>query len=582
MPRKYSGLFIVILLCGLLTCIFVVPAASAAVAIDWTKYHNYAETTRLLKDFAAEYKNICKLYSIGKSYQGKEIWCMEISDFTRGQAGERPGIYIDGNTHAGEVSGAETCLYIIDRLLTEYGKDAVITGLVDTRIFYVLPKINPDGSDAYLRKPGATLPADLIQVDDDEDGNKDEDGPEDLDKDGIISIMRIKDSKGDWTSSDLDRRLMRRRKPDEKGTWRILGPEGLDNDKDGRINEDPPGRANTVSNRNYPAYWAPEWIQSGAGAYPLSEPEAKAQIDFILAHPNIALIQAFHTHSGVILRPYCNLGDEHIPAQDMRRFQALGAIGTKITGYPVLSVFNDFTTNKSNPRHGVFVDWAYDHFGAFALTTEIWKAPGETGRSAFEGRDEKIALEWSDKEIGGRGFVNWKKYEHPQYGEVEIGGWVNNYFTQNPPPEFAAAEWNKNCLFELKRAELTALLNIAQLKAESLGDKLFRVIAVVENTGYLPTYITQKAIEHEHAKTVQVMLELKNAELLCGDVNTDIGHIQGNEPGRGSMFRSRGQLEPGNQKTVTWLVRTRSSEAAAHITAVSQKAGTVSRKIKLR
>jgi len=582
MLKKHLTFITVILLSGFVLGFYAAPAVTAGVSVDWTKYHNYAETTRILKEYAAGYKNICKLYSIGKSFQGKEIWCLEISDFTRSKAGDRPGVYIDGNTHAGEVSGAETCLYIIDFLLSGYGKDTAVTSLIDTRVFYILPKINPDGSDSYLRKPGSPTPEGLIKVDDDEDGVQDEDGTEDLNQDGIISTMRIRDNNGDWKSSSKDNRLMQQRKIDEKGEWRIIGPEGLDNDEDGKINEDPPGRAATVSNRNYPAYWAPEWIQSGGGAYPLSEPEAKAQVDFILAHPNIALIQAFHTHSGVILRPYCNLGDDHIPSQDMIRFRAIGELGTEITRYPVLSVYNDFTSDKSNPRHGVFVDWAYDHFGAFALTTEIWKAPGETGRSAFEGRDESIAMVWNDKEIGGRGFVNWEKFDHPQYGEVEIGGWVNNYFTQNPPPEFTTAEWRKNCLFELKRAELLAFLNIAAVKVEPLGDKLFRVRAIIENTGYLPTNITQKAIQNGQAKTVAVKLELMDAELLCGDINTNIGHIQGKTPGRGSMFRTRGRLKPGNQKNVTWLVRTRTDNAGVQITAVSQKAGTVSRKIRLR
>jgi murein tripeptide amidase MpaA len=556
----------------------------ADIKIDWKHYHNHAETTALLKQFAAAYPGLCKLTSIGKSFQGKDIWCLEITNPATGLAAEKPGMYIDGNTHAGEVSGAETCLYMIRHLLANYGKDPLVTKLVDTRTFYILPKINPDGSDAYLRKPGDPVDPATKKVDDDGDGLLDEDGPEDLNGDGVISQMRVRDEKGPLKTNPKDPRLMVQRRFDEKGEWRVVGPEGLDNDKDGRTNEDPPGGSRSVTNRNYPAYWAPEWVQSGSGAYPLSEPEAKAQVDFLLAHPNIAGVQAHHTHSGVILRPYCNMGDDQIPAQDMAYFMAVGAVGTELTGYPVLSVYNDFTTDKANPRHGVFVDWAYDFFGAFAFTTEIWKAPGETGKSAFDTFDELLAMQWNDKELGGRGFVNWTAFKHPVLGDVEIGGWNSNYFSQNPPPEFAEAEWKKNCLFELKHAETLPLLRIAGVKVVPLGDRLFRVLATVENEGYLPTNVTQKAIDHRLAKTVKARLELEDGEILSGGTTVDLGHIAGNDPAVSSSPFTRGGAAAGaaNQRVAQWLVRVKGKTANAVVKAVSEKAGTASTAVTLK
>jgi hypothetical protein len=568
-----------------LSILVAAPAAYAAqIAIDWTHYHNYAETTELMEAFAKEYEDITTLTSIGKSLQGKDLWCLEITNYASGAPETKPGMYIDGNTHAGEVSGAETSLYIIHHLLTNYGKDPQVTRLLDTRVFYIIPKINPDGSDAYLRDPREPADPDLKPFDDDEDGLADEDGADDLNGDGIISQMRIRDEEGPLKTSPTDPRLMVERGIDEPGEWRIIGREGLDNDGDGAINEDPPGARITVTNRNYPAYWAPPWIQGGirpGGYYPLFEPEAKAQVDFILAHPNIAGIQSYHTHSGVLLRPYCNLGDEHIPPQDMRNYQAIGALGTEITGYPVLSVYNDFTTDKSNPRHGVFVDWAYDHFGAFAFTTEIWKAPGETGRSAFEGQDEELAMEWNDKELGGAGFINWTPYDHPEFGEIEIGGWHSNFFSQNPPGKFAEEEWRKNCLFELKRAELLPYLTIAETEIESLGDNLLRLRAIIENEGFLPTNVTEKAIQHELAKPVVVELELERAELLSGETKTEIGHIGGNAPGPSTMFGGPSGAGAGNTKTVEWLVRVTGRGASANLTAVSRRAGTTSTTIAL-
>ncbi len=548
--------------------------------IDWTEYHNHADVTRLLKGFAEQYKNISKVYSIGKSFQGKDIWCMEITNYETGAPETKPGMYIDGNTHDGEVSGGETCLYTIEHLLTNYGKDPQATQLIDTKVFYILPKINPDGSDAYLRDPSDPVEPGIKKVDDDKDGLLDEDPDEDLNKDGIISLMRIRDENGTHKTSPKDARLMVERGAGEKADWRILGSEGLDNDGDGKINEDPYGMDRTVSNRNYPAYWAPDWVQDGSGVYPLSEPEARAQVDFVLAHPNIAGMQAFHTHCGVLLRPYCNRGDEHIPPEDMRAFEAIAAIGTELTGYPLLSVYNDFTTDKTNPRHGVFVDWAYDHFGASALTTEIWKAPGETGQSAFDGQDEDLAMEWNDKELGGAGFINWTKYDHPEFGEIEIGGWNSNYFTQNPPPKFAEAEWKKNCLFELKRAELLPDIEIVDVKTEDLGDRLLKVTATIENVGYLPTNVTQKAIQNRIAKTVTVELELEGAELLFGKAKTDVGHIKGNAVQPAPTWRDRSFVD--NTATAEWLIRLKGKKASANLKAVSQKAGTATKTVALQ
>ncbi len=572
--------------CAVLAWSGLLPVARQAdTQIDWTQYHNHAAVTKYLQGFAARHKNLTRLYSIGKSFQGKDLWCLEITNYATGAPEKKTGQYIDGNTHAGEVSGGEVALYVIDHLLTNYGKDPLITRLIDTRVFYVVPKVNPDGSDQYLAKPGTPPDPAIKKVDDDGDGLLDEDGPEDLNGDGIISTMRIRDENGPLRTSPRDPRLMVPRRIDEKGEWRIIGPEGIDNDKDGRINEDPPGDSRTVTNRNYPAFWAPNWVQGGnrpGGEYPLREPEAKAVVDFLIAHPNIASVQSYHTHSGALLRPYCNQSDDAIPPEDLRRFMEVGALGSEITGYPVLSVYNDFTTDKTNPRRGVFLDWAYDFYGAFALTTEIWKAPGETGKSTFDGTDENLAMQWNDRELGGKGFVNWTKFNHPQFGEVEIGGWNSNYFSQNPPPKFAEAEWRKNALFEIKRAELLPALNVADLRTTSMGDRIVRLRAVIKNDGYLPTNVTQKAVQHRLAKTVEVRLELDKAELISGRERTDVGHIDGNGPAAGGGGGRGGGEGARNQRTLEWVIRVKGDGASASVTASSERAGSATRKVAIQ
>jgi hypothetical protein len=550
--------------------------------IAWDHYHNYDEVTEILEGFARDYDSLCRLSSIGKSYQGRDIWCLTITNYATGEPDTKPAHYIEGNVHGGEVSGTEVALYTIHYLLTRYDDDPVVKTLLDEITYYILPRINPDGSEEYLREPGAPFPV-KFKFDDDDDGKEDEDDVEDLNGDGIISVMRIRDPRGSLKTSPDDPRLMVERSIDEEGEWRIVGPEGIDNDGDGKINEDTPGKRTTVTNRNYPAYWAPEWIQSGAGEYPLSQPEAKAQVEFVLARPNIGITQAYHTFAGVILYGYCGQPLDRLPAEDLHNMRAIGKLGEEMTGYMLASTFEDFTTDKSSPRHGDFTDWIYEHAGAMGAVIEIWEAPDErkAGVKPFGKPDEVFAMKWNDRELGGKGFIDWQPYDHPEFGEVEIGGWNFNFFRQNPPPEFAEAEWEKVSRFELKRSEMLPRLRLNELKTESMGDGLVRITTEVENNGFLPTYITRKAVENGIAKSVEVILELTNAELLWGKKEDTLGHLKGNGPQPSSWQRGRATPPLENVKSIEWLVKVTGKDASAAVTARTPKAGRATRSVAL-
>ena len=183
-------------------------------------------------------------------------------------------------------------------LLSEYGKDKKISHLLDTSAYYILPRANPDGAELamadipeYVRSSVRPYP-----FEDKLEGLH----SQDIDKDGRILTMRIKDPNGDWKVSSLDPRLMERRKPDELGGeyFRLL-PEGYIEDFDGfQIKVAKPHRGLDF-NRNFPVEWRPESDQRGAGPYPTSEVETKAMVDFISSHPNINLGITYHTYSGV-------------------------------------------------------------------------------------------------------------------------------------------------------------------------------------------------------------------------------------------------------------------------------------------
>ncbi|MCP4723470.1 MAG: hypothetical protein GY863_00465, partial [bacterium] len=250
----------------------VLPAKVYAQDLRFDHNHTFNEVVDYLNSVTRAYPDITRLHVIGKSYLGKDLVVIEITNHETGDALAKPGYWFDGNLHASEVMGAEVCLKTIDNLVKQYGNDPYITELIDTRTLYIMPKLNPDGSDHYLFNPDG-MRSSVRPYDSDRDGKKDEDPQEDLDGDGNILQMRIRDVTGTMKTSADDPRLMERCAEDEKGEWRVYS-EGIDNDNDGRFNED--GVGGLDINRNWPAQWKQEYVQRGAGIYPLSEPETRA------------------------------------------------------------------------------------------------------------------------------------------------------------------------------------------------------------------------------------------------------------------------------------------------------------------
>jgi hypothetical protein len=276
-----------------------------SVATRFDRYYDYAELTEQLRALAAAYPGLATLRSIGKSFGGRDVWLMEITNPATGPGASKPGYYLDAQIHAEEHTTSAVALYAIHKLLTDYGRDEEVTRLVDQQVFYVLPRINPDGAELSLQPPyylwcgnGRYLPGT-----DRHGGLK----TEDVDGDGYVVSMRVPDPLGEWKKSSVDDRLMVQREPGEEGgAYYRLYPEGLIDDYDGvHVRIDKPHDGNM--NRNFPAGWDAE--EYGAGELPLSEPEAAAVARFILDHPNIAGMNSYHTHGGIILRPSMTQSD---------------------------------------------------------------------------------------------------------------------------------------------------------------------------------------------------------------------------------------------------------------------------------
>ncbi len=400
--------------------------------------------TELVHAFAREFPDLVSVESIGKSHEGRDMWVATVTNAKTGPAADKPAFWVDGNIHATEVAASAANLYFLHVLTTQYGKDADITRALDTRAFYVCPRINPDGAEWALADKPRWIRSSTRPYPFDEEAL---DGlvVEDIDGDGRILQMRIPDANGLWKTHPDEPRLMIRRDPAETGgTYYRVIPEGRVDNYDGftlTMKKPPQG---LDLNRNFPASWRQEFEQLGAGPYPTSEPEVRAVVDFIARHKNLTGGTTFHTWSGVLLRPFEHLPDEEMHAEDLWVYQAVGKKGTELTGYPNISVYHEFRYHPKDVIGGTF-DWIYEHLGVFSWVVEIWSPMREAGIADYKYidwfRDHTIdddlkLIRWSDEKLGGIGHIPWKRFEHPQLGPVDIGGWNRFHAFSNPPPAF--------------------------------------------------------------------------------------------------------------------------------------------------
>lgn len=532
--------------------------------VSFERYHAYAELVAALRALNRAYPSRTRLRSMGRSYEGRELWLLTVFNPATGKEKDKAAIYVDGNAHGNELQGAEAILYLAQHLLSRYSESPAVRRLVDERVFYLAPCINPDGREAFLTSPNSPHSSrrNRRPVDDDQDGLTDEDGLDDIDGDGRILLMRKRDPLGDYKPG-ADPRIMVRCKPGELGSYRLLGWEGIDNDGDGRLNEDGPGGVDL--NRNFPSSWRPRHIQAGAGDYPLSEPETRAVASFLEEHPNIAAIQSFHNDGGLILRPPGAKSEREIPAADRRIYDAMGARGERtLPGYRYLLASRDLY-----PAHGAFLDWGYLGLGVLSFSNELFVMPRDHDKDGEVSEAER--LRWSDEMLDGAGFQSWYPVSHPRYGAIELGGW-NKLARRMPPTWLLAEECHRNARFVMYHASMMPRVAVASTRVRRApgGELVFRIEAVFENRGFMPTS-TARARSIKVA--VKDRLEIRGAEIkvLSAALQTDL------DQGRSELVDTRRPERvlvegiPGRGRVkATWLV---SGRGRVVVTITSEKGG---------
>lgn len=456
------------------------------VEASWNRYNTYDGIVDLMKKIAKAHPKLTRLESIGKSYEGRDIYMLTISDFNSGNPDVKPAMYIDGNIHSNEIQGAEFSLYTA-WYLTEMFKDLeFINQLLKDKTFYIVPTINPDARDNFMKEPNTphSPRSGMIVLDNDGDGNAGEDGFDDLNDDNHITYMIRKSPTGQYIKDPQDNRRLIRVGLEEKGEYEMLGYEGIDRDGDGEVNED--GIGYYDPNRDWGWKWQPDYVQRGAFKYPFSLPETRAVADFVMNHPNIAGAQSYHNYGGMILRgPGAEEDLDTYNREDVRIYDAIAEKGEDmIPGYRYLTVYKDLYS-----VFGGELDWFYGGRGIYTYTNELMVSYLYFHENNGRGNQEE-ELKVDKYLTFGDAFVDWEEYNHPQYGTIEIGGFKKN-FGRAHPGFLLEQDAHRNMAFTIYHAYQTPKLSILDVKEKSLANGLKEITATIYNERIMPTHSSQ-------------------------------------------------------------------------------------------
>ncbi len=645
---------------------FVLAGAPAG-AQDPPKYHSYAELAKAVQALAGPAKTAARLESIGKTRGGRDIWALEIANPGGVAPAARPALLIAAGFEGDQLVGTEIALSVAETLLKGAAGDPEIKQRLDTSTIYIIPRVNPDGAEGFFAAVKTGRRTNATPRDDDNDGRVDEDGPEDLNGDGVITVMRVKAADGEYMIDPDEPRLMKRADPKkgERGAYKLFS-EGIDNDGDGFINEDPPG--GTDINRNF-AHEYP-YYKSDAGPHMVSEAESRALMDWVIAHRNIAAILTLGESDNLIVPPTSSGRPGPARELDLVRFADAAAAGARSTGFiqtgggmgrggrfgggdfsfemlmgggpggrqaqrqapapesgrfrmpdrkattTVAAADYDYFKGVSDKYvemtgirqplcvrepQGAFFQYGYFQFGVpsfstpgFGLAAAESAGPGQRrmgmmppgagesgppGPAGQPGRPgagaaaeaaqplapgiDKQVLKWMDAEKID-GFVNWAKTKHPEFGEVEVGGF-KPYAVTNPPaaklPELGAA----HARFAVYLASLFPRVNVASLEAVSHGGGIFRIKAEVENAGFWPTSLAQGQTSRS-VKPTLVQLGVEPGAVLSGSAKTSFLPALAGSGGRAKY---------------EWLVKGRTGEVV-ELLVRSEKGGTATARVTLK
>jgi hypothetical protein len=529
------------------------------------EYLDHQKLTAQLHAWAEEHPSLVRVESIARTGEGRDVWLLTLGpDPDRA----RPTVWIDGNMHAGEVCGSSVALAIAHDVLrihlgqTVHGLPPHLLEVIREVRFMILPRMSPDGAEAVL-KTGRWVRS--VPRDKRLDRQRARWIAGDLDGDGLSLVMRQEDPTGELVESKVVPGLMVPRRIEDPGPYYKLYPEGSIEAFDGSNIPSPGIHSDNDPdlNRNFPYSWAPEPDQIGAGGFPGSEPESRAVIEVATRNPAIFAWLNLHTFGGVFIRPLGDKPDSKMDQEDLAIFRQLGAWGDELTKYPTVSGFEDFLYEPDKPIRGDLTDFAYHQRGAIALACELWDLYQQLGfprRKPFVDQYTHLLREdlekigrWDAEHNRGRVIRPWKKFRHPQIGEVEVGGLDPRIGIWNPPPERLAEVCTNISAYTLRLAALAPRL-VVSTELEAISSDLTAIEVTIENRGYLSTQILHSAKSLAFNEPIHLAARPEGCELVVeADTLRELGHLEGwghgLYDGTGALHFARSKGSMGRKRT---------------------------------
>jgi len=553
---------------------FLVAASAWAAAAD---YYSDKSMGEQLAGLAQKEPNLVRVSELAQSRDRRKVWLVEVGAGAEEDRKTRPALLVVAGIEGNDLAGSSVVASWLERLVLQYREGSTTADLLKAVTLYAVPRLNPDAAERFFATPKVESNVNGTPCDEDHDGLVDEDGGEDLNGDGLITMMRVEDKEGEYTLDPNDNRLLMKADPlrGETPAWRLL-PEGIDNDRDKRWNEDGPGGTNL--NRNFPygyKFFGPE-----SGIHPVSEDETRALADFVLAHPNIGIILTYGSADNLRKTPKSAAAPgrskpmEAIDEKDIGYYETMGKLYRKALG------MGKELEGTSEP--GTFSDWMYFHRGRLSLAVRPWdpalavelsepnKAKDATTQEKAAGshdpntaktekkpakdkdernKEERKQLEWLDTHVPDA-FVAWQAIDHPDFPgqRVEVGGY-RPFATRNPPAKMLDAIAAKHGDFLTQLAQRLPRIRVSKVECRLLADSIYEVEMLVTNTGFLPTALAHGETTQEVYPT-RVVLDLGPECFLAGTKVTNLPTI----PGSGGTAKVRYALRVADRQDVHFQV----------------------------
>ena len=514
---------------------------SAAPVVQFEHFYSYEEIDGFLRALADTFSDLCRVESIGRSSEGRDIHLLTLTDFTTGSPEERPGYVIHAGIHAHELASAHAALHIAKRLLEEHAHH----GLLNRTTFFVLPRLSPDGSEFCLRTSTRVRSrTDFC--------NRESNAvyPEDVNDDGLILTLRQEHPDGEFVADPADPRLLVQRSSGSRGPYYRTFPEGYIHDWDGsdRIRiagfdaflthrPDITAGRSFDWNRNWSYGWRPEGEQQGAGDYPFSESAMRHFVEFLHRYPKIFGLVGYHCGHPSIIRPPASGTREELDADDDIALEELSQLGAQLTGFPALPLVEMHWAGRRNRgKGGHSLDFAYHHLGILTVEIElgtVMNAAGLTTENYLswtsrtdEDRWMRRLMDWWDS--GGQRhplFEPWQPYKHPQFGAVEIGGFLytmlDNPLLSGLRPTLEAAYQ-----FTIAHARRHPWVVIEDFHIQRFEDSVYRIRLRIANRGDLPTHITNKGKSLRRLRPVETrFIPAHGVTMLSAAESQELGHL---------------------------------------------------------